>query len=318
MSEETQEQVEVPTGLGAGVVGEPQTEAPPIPVGTKQEPLAEGGQDEAYRQFLSTLPDDMKSNPALLQTKDFTSLADQFINAQKTIGRKRLEVPSDDWTEDNWNDFYKTLRPENDEYSIPDEVKLPAEFPDDVKVPEFDDNTTQELVDFAGEMGLTQRQFDQLYSKWAMLSLEGESLTQKHTQDQLKEYRVSLEADWGSEFDKNIQNSRESFNAISQEIPELNDLMQDPNLANHPGVLKLFNKLGNIMGDTLPVGGSNIPGSFSGTVQGVQSQIQELDMDYSDLILSNPSTLKPNERRKREQILEKRAQLYNQMYSQQS
>ena len=68
--------------------------------------------------------------------------------------------------------------------------------------------------------------------------------------------------------------------------------MQDARLANHPGVLKLFNKLGSMMGDTLPVGGSNIPGSFNNSVQGIQSQLQAIDMDYSDLILSNPSQLK--------------------------
>ena len=90
--------------------------------------------------------------------------------------------------------------------------------------------------------------------------------------------------------------------------------MQDPALANHPGVLKLFNKLGGMMGDTLPAGGSNIPGSFNNTVQGIQSQIQEIDMDYSDLILSNPSQLKVGDRQKREQILQKRAQLYAQLY----
>ena len=313
MSEEAQEEV---NGLGAGIVEEPQTEAPPTPETVEQPPQQEVGQDDAYKQFLSTLPDEMKTNPALLQTKDFTSLADQFINAQKTIGRKRLEAPSDDWTDENWNDFYGKLRPENDEYSIPEEVKLPAEYPDDARVPEFDDNTTQELVDFAGEMGLSQRQFDQLYSKWAQLSMEGTQLGETQSQERLKNYRVSLEADWGDNFEKNIQNSRESFGAVSQEIPELNELMQDPNLANHPGILKLFNKLGGMMGDTLPAGGSNIPGSFNNTVQGIQSQIQEIDIDYSDLILSNPSQLKIGDRQKRQQILEKRAQLYSQLYPQ--
>ncbi len=310
MSEEAQEEV---NGLGAGIVGEPQTEAPPTPEATEQPPQ-EGGQEDAYKQFLSTLPDEMKTNPALLQTKDFTSLADQFINAQRAIGRKRLEQPQEDWTDENWNDFFGQLRPENDEYLIPDEVKLPAEFPEGTQVPEFADETIQELVDFAGEMGLTQRQFDQLYARWAQMSVEGTQLTEQDSKQQLNNYRVALETEWGDSFDKNIQNSRESFAAVSQEIPELNELMQDPALANHPGVLKLFNKLGGMMGDTLPAGGSNIPGSFNNTVQGIQSQIQEIDMDYSDLILSNPSQLKVGDRQKREQILQKRAQLYAQLY----
>lgn len=314
MSEESQEEV---NGLGAGIVGDPQVEAPVSPEAREEQPpQQQGDQEEAYRQFLSTLPDEMKTNPALLQTKDFSSLADQFINAQKTIGRKRLEAPTEEWTDENWNDFYGKLRPENDEYAIPDEVKLPAEFPDGTQVPEFADETIQELVDFAGEMGLTQRQFDQLYARWAQMSVEGAQLTDQDSKEQLNNYRVSLEADWGDNFEKNIQNSRESFAAVSQEIPELNELMQNPTLANHPGVLKLFNKLGSMMGDTLPVGGSNIPGSFNNSVQGIQSQLQAIDMDYSDLILSNPAQLKVGDRQKREQILQKRAQLYTQLYPQ--
>ena len=314
MSEESQEEV---NGLGAGIVGDPQVEAPVSPEAREEQPpQQQGDQEEAYRQFLSTLPDEMKTNPALLQTKDYNSLADQFINAQKTIGRKRLEAPTEEWTDENWNDFYGKLRPENDEYAIPEEVKLPAEFPEGTQVPEFADETVQELVDFAGEMGLTQRQFDQLYARWAQMSLEGTQLTEQDSKQQLNNYRVSLEADWGDSFEKNIQNSRESFAAVSQEIPELNELMQDPNLANHPGVLKLFNKLGSMMGDALPAGGSNIPGSFNNSVQGIQSQLQAIDMDYSDLILSNPSQLKVGDRQKRQQILEKRAQLYSQLYPQ--
>ncbi len=314
MSEEAQEEV---NGLGAGIVAEPQSEAPPTPEAREEQPpQQQGDQEEAYRQFLSTLPDEMKANPALLQTKDFSSLADQFINAQKTIGRKRLEAPTEEWTDENWNDFYGKLRPENDEYAIPEEVKLPVEFPEGTQVPEFADETVQELVDFAGEMGLTQRQFDQLYARWAQMSVEGSQLTDQDSKEQLNNYRVSLEADWGDNFEKNIQNSRESFSAVSQEIPELNELMQDARLANHPGVLKLFNKLGSMMGDTLPAGGSNIPGSFNNTVQGIQSQLQAIDMDYNDLILSNPSQLKVGDRQKREQVLQKRAQLYSQLYPQ--
>ena len=170
MSEESQEEV---NGLGAGIVGDPQVEAPVSPEAREEQPpQQQGDQEEAYRQFLSTLPDEMKTNPALLQTKDFNSLADKFINAQKTIGRKRLEAPTEEWTDENWNDFYGKLRPENDEYAIPDEVKLPAEFPEGTQVPEFADETIQELVDFAGEMGLTQRQFDQLYARWAQMSVK--------------------------------------------------------------------------------------------------------------------------------------------------
>ena len=270
--------------------------------------------EDSYRAFLNTLPEDVRNSSALQQTKDFTSLTDQFLNAQRAIGRKRLEVPQDDWTDENWNNFFSNLRPENDEYSIPDEVKLPAEYGDDTQIPEFTEETQQELVDFAGQLGLTQKQFDTLYARWSQMGVDNSIMQQNEAKETLKNYKVALETDWGDDFDKNITSSRQAFNALAQEIPELNDLMQDPQLANHPGLLKLFNKVGSVTGDALPTAGSNIPGGFSNTVQGIQGEIQDIDMDYSDLILSNPSQLKANERRKREQILEKRAQLYSKLY----
>lgn len=316
MSEETTEAV-----LGGGLeetaenTAQPTQEnpKPPVDASTPQTSV-DFNNEESYRAFLNTLPEDVRNSTVLQQNKDFTSLTDQLLNAQRAIGKKRLEAPSDDWTDDQYNDFYSKIRPENDEYLIPEEVKLPIEYGEDVAIPEITDDATQELVDFAGQLGLSQRQFDQLYTKWTQLSVDNHQLTQQDTATALRDYKIALETEWKDDFNKNIQAGREAYTALSQEIPELNDLMANPAVANHPGVLKLFSKLSSSISDTLPASGSNIPGDFSNTVQGIQGQIADLDMDNSELILSNPSQLKPNDRRKRELVLEKRAQLYQQLY----
>jgi hypothetical protein len=272
------------------------------------------GSEDIYRQFVETLPEDVRGAKALQETKDFTSLANQMLNAQSALGKKRLETPQEDWGDDQWEEFYGNLRPENDEYSVPEEIQLPEGF-DGVEAPNFDDDTVQELVDFAGEMGLTQRQFDQLYSRYGQMYVEGNQQLSGNQEQTLKEYKTSLQADWKDDFDVNLKGSKEAFSALSQEIPELNDLIQDPTVANHPATLKLFHKLAGTMGDTLPPSGSNVPSAFgSGSVQGIRAQIQDLDASNSDLILSNPSSLPMADRSKRQQILDKRAQLYAQLY----
>jgi len=305
MSEETTE------GLGSGLTETPvQTESNV----TESAPSVDFGSEDIYRQFVETLPEDVRSAKALQETKDFTSLANQMLNAQSALGKKRLETPQEDWGDDQWEEFYGNLRPENDEYSVPEEIQLPEGF-DGVEAPNFDDDTVQELVDFAGEMGLTQRQFDQLYSRYGQMYVEGNQQLSGNQEQTLKEYKTALQADWKDDFDVNLKGSKEAFSALSQEIPELNDLIQDPTVANHPATLKLFHKLAGTMGDTLPPSGSNVPSAFgSGSVQGIRAQIQDLDASNSDLILSNPSSLPMADRAKRQQILDKRAQLYAQLY----
>jgi hypothetical protein len=305
MSEETTE------GLGSGLTETPvQTESNV----TESAPSVDFGSEDMYRQFVETLPEDVRGAKALQETKDFTSLANQMLNAQSALGKKRLESPQEDWGDDQWEEFYGNLRPENDEYSVPEEIQLPEGF-DGVEAPNFDDDTVQELVDFAGELGLTQRQFDQLYSRYGQMYAEGNQNVIQQQAGTLKEFKTALQAEWKDDFDVNMKSSTEAFNTLSQEIPELNELISDPIVANHPATMKLFHKLSQTMGDTLPPSGSNVPSAFgSGSVQGIRAQIQDLDASNSELILSNPSSLPMADRSKRQQILDKRAQLYAQLY----
>jgi hypothetical protein len=303
--------------LGGAIAEETTTEATTetAPV-AESSPAVDFANEDMYRQFVDSLPDDVKGSQVIQETKDFSSLANQLLNAQSALGKKRLEAPSDDWDSDKWEEFYNAMRPEEGEYAIPDEVRLPEEF-GDAQIPEFSDDALQELVDFAGGLGLNQQQFDVLYNRWAQMSVEGNQLVAQDQADTLKTFKTTMQAEWQDDFDVNLQNSKEAFTALSQEIPELNELISDPVVANHPATLKLFNKLSGLIKDTLPAAGSNPPNAFgSGTVQGIRNAIQELDESNSDLILSNPASLNLADRAKREEILAKRAKLYETMYGQ--
>lgn len=303
-----------PATLGGALDSEPASAEPTTPAAEPTTGALDFNSPDVYKQFVETLPDEIKASQSIQETTDFTSLANQMLNAQSALGKKRLEAPQEDWGDDQWNDFYSSIRPADDEYSIPDEVTFPEEY-GDVQIPEFTDEAVQELVDFAGELGLSQRQFDSLYSRWTQMAVDNNRLESEDVSTKLKEYKNSLVAEWRDDFDVKVKNSRETFTALSQDIPELGDLVSNPLVANHPAVLKLFDKLSGMVGDALPVSGSNIPSAFgNNSVQGLRAQIQDLDATHSDLILSNPSTLKMADRTKRQEILEKRAQLYSQMY----
>jgi hypothetical protein len=307
MSEETES-----AGLGDGL----SPEATAQTTETTESTALDFSSPDTYKQFVETLPEDIRGYKAFQETENLQSLANQLVNAQSALGKKRLEAPSEDWTDDNWNEFYSNMRPENDEYTVAEigELNLPDEF-EGVAHPELHDEGIQQMVDLAGQMGLTQRQFDIMYQTTVQNLMQANQNQGQTVNDSLKEYKASLSVDWQDSFDTNIKQSKEAFSAIAQEIPELNDLVQDPTIANHPGMLKLFHKLATATGDTFPAMSNTASNGFGeNSAMNIQAQIRDLDTTNQQLIMSEPAMLKPADRAKREQLLQKRAELYTKLY----
>jgi hypothetical protein len=271
---------------------------------------------DTYKQFVETLPEDIRGYKAFQETENLQSLANQLVNAQSALGKKRLEAPSEDWTDDNWNEFYSNMRPENDEYTVAEisELSLPEELQgQNLDLP---DEGVQQMVDLAGQMGLTQRQFDIMYQTTVQNLMQNNQQNSQDVEGALKDYRASLSADWQADFDVNLKQSKEAFSALAQDIPELNELVQDPTIANHPGMLKLFHKVAQVSGDSLPSLANDPANGFGeNNAINIRSQLRDIDVQNQELIMSEPSMLKPADRVKREQLLQKRAELYSKLYS---
>ena len=308
MSEETES-----AGLGDGL----SPEATAQTTETTESTGLDFSSPDTYKQFVETLPEDIRGYKAFQETENLQSLANQLVNAQSALGKKRLEAPSDDWTDDNWNEFYSNMRPENDEYTVAEigELSLPEEF-EGMTPPELHDEGIQQMVGLAGQMGLTQRQFDIMYQTTVQNLMQGNQQSSQGVDEALKNYRASLSADWQADFDVNLKQSKEAFSALAQDIPELNELVQDPTIANHPGMLKLFHKVAQVSGDSLPSLANNPANGFGeNSAMNIRSQIRDIDVQNQELIMSEPAMLKPADRAKREQLLQKRAELYNKLYS---
>jgi len=307
MSEETES-----TGLGDGL--SPETTAQTTE--TTESTGLDFSSPDTYKQFVETLPEDIRGYKAFQETENLQSLANQLVNAQSALGKKRLEAPSDDWTDDNWNEFYSNMRPENDEHTVAEisELSLPEELQgQNIDLP---DDGIQQMVDLAGQMGLTQRQFDIMYQTTVQNLMQNNQQSSQGVDEALKEYRASLSADWQADFDVNLKQSKEAFSALAQDIPELNELVQDPTIANHPGMLKLFHKVAQVSGDSLPSLANDPANGFGeNNAINIRGQIRDIDAQNQELIMSEPAMLKPADRAKREQLLQKRAELYSKLYS---
>lgn len=307
---EANEPTTEPTTENTGGLGSAVT-APDAPA-TTTEPALSYTDESTYKGFYDSLPDELKANSTLQNTKSLHALADQLVNAQKAMGAKRLAAPQEDWGEDEWNDFYSQLRPENDEYAIPEEFS----FEGADNLPEISDEDNQEIVDFAAQMGLNQQQFDKLYERYLQMASDGRRMQDAALQETVADNRKAIIGEWGDKYDTNLAQANQAYEAMTSEIPELRELVEsDPVVANHPAVLKLFHRLSEVAGDALPAAGNNPASGFaSENVHNVKTAIQELDERHSSLIMSDPSSLSMAERTKRQEILDKRANLYTKLY----
>lgn len=296
MTEE--ENVETPGVLGSDPA--PETTEP-------QETSDDGG----WGSLVESLPEELRGNETIKNTKSLESMASQLVNAQSALGTKRIEQPKEDWGDEEWDKWYDNVRPKDDTYKIPEVAIEGVEA-----VPELTEESQDELVQFAGEMGLSQRQFDKLYQRYIELGIQGDNITKEQTAATIKEHRQSIQMDWGENYDNNLKQANAAYEALSQEIPEIKELVEgNAGVANHPAVLKLFHKIADSTRDALPPAANNPASGFANdTVHGVKTAIQELDEQHAQLIMGDPSSMSMAERTKRQEILNKRTALYAQLY----
>ena len=296
MTEE--ENVETPGVLGSDPA--PETTEP-------QETSDDGG----WGSLVESLPEELRGNETIKNTKSLESMANQLVNAQSALGTKRIEQPKEDWGDEEWDKWYDNVRPQDDTYRIPEVAIEGVEA-----VPELTEESQDELVQFAGEMGLSQRQFDKLYQRYIELGIQGDNITKEQTAATIKEQRQSIQMDWGENYDNNLKQANAAYEALSQEIPEIKDLVEgNAGVANHPAVLKLFHKIADSTRDALPPAANNPASGFANaTVHGVKTAIQELDEQHAQLIMGDPSSMSMADRTKRQEILNKRTALYAQLY----
>ena len=311
MSEEVEEVEEEVVESVGGIGGGLETESAPAPM--------DFGSEDSYQQFVSGLPEDLRDKNLFKETKSFQSLAEQALNAQSALGKKRLPVPQDDWNDTDWQDFYSKLRPETmDGYQSAEKYNIQLEG-EDIKEVSLPEELQSQIKEVAHNIGLTPKQYNALEAEWAKRQVISEGTLDSQIQESVQAQTNELRKEWGSEYALNHKSANEAFQAFAQQIPELQELMDwSPIVGNHPAVLKLFHTLAPMVGDAgLPTAGST--SSFGqDTVAGIKSQIEEFDRDHSELLFmpeSKLATLTPSDKSRRESYLKQRTSMYQKLYS---
>ena len=212
------------------------------------------------------MPAGLRDEPSLATFDSVDKLSKSYVYAVKMIGGNPDHMVAIPQEGESWDGFYNQIgRPERSEdYEFGDE-----------------NGELDGFRAFAHDTGLTQDQANSILSLYGEMQEEQET-AQKEGIDELRtNTTVALQKEWGKNFDGKMDYAKRAFAQFAS--PELSQLMESSGLGNHPEMLRVFSKIGELLGEDSLVVGTGL-GSSQLSPEQARQEIQAL---YSDKEFSN-------------------------------
>jgi len=224
-----------------------------------------GGEPQpvTIEQVKEQIPEDLKGEAMLDQVTDVGVLWKNYVHAQRALGGS-IKIPGENATDEQRADYLTKLgRP-----ASPGDYGLKRPESLDNSIP-LDEGFVERLGVTAHQLGLSQDQARTLFS-WHMTELENASIEAGKSFEAGKE---ALKKDWGGAWERNtVMAQRAIAHLGGKEMVEFFD--QNPVLANNPGLVKMFSKMGMLFAEQ---------GTVSGEIEGVPG-IEDAQKEANDII----------------------------------
>ena len=179
-----------------------------------------------------SLPEDLANEPSLRSFDDVSKLAKSYVHLVKRMGAPpeqivRLPSAPDDA---GWSEVYERLgRPADvSGYEINSE-----------------DETTRQFLNQAHRLGLNKNQVRSIYD-WYQSNADAVNAAEKDQfQYQQQNYVNDLQREWGRDYAANTDVARRAFLQLAD--AETLKMVEETGLGNHPGLVKMMNKVGQLM-----------------------------------------------------------------------
>lgn len=252
-----------------GQPGEPTTDTS-TDVGSGTAPL---DQPERSIDFPDGLDESITGDPSLkvfIQDNklNYGNLIKSYVHAQKKMGEKGVQLPTEHSTDEDWANFYNMLRPsELEQYQLkaPENMALNEE-----RFTAFREN--------AHKLGLQPKQAQAILD-WYNTSISEETTAVTQQNQQAYEAEVKgLKEDWGEGFDKEMNLAQRAVKEFADE--ETVNYLKDSGLAGNVKLIKLFNKIGKgLLEDKFT---EESHGTFGATKDEAQKKINTIMGDFSN------------------------------------
>jgi hypothetical protein len=165
----------------------------------------------------------------LAKFKDVSGLARSYLEAEKTLS-KRLSIPDDKASGDEWGQFYNKLgRPEDKKYLDNREVE--------------DQDLLDKYETVLYESGISKRQGEELLKRFETLNSELAANSNSNLQAKKDQHLASLQKTYGETFDQKIPLMQAAMQKIGSS--ELADLVEQTQY--HPGLMQLLVSYGETL-----------------------------------------------------------------------
>ena len=209
-----------------------------------------------------------RNDPNIEKFTEIDALAKSYINATRMIGQDKVVIPTNNSTDDQWNEVYDKLgRPESAEkYSLDAKSKVVS----------LDDNAVKQFAETSHKLGLNNKQAQGLLDFYKQ-NMEGTAQQAKiDTETAQAQAEQELRSEWGREFDTKVKQASSLAKAnIKPEILDMT-LSNGTRLGDHPEIIKGFAKIAGMMSE------DKIVSTESESVQSNQSIQDEIDTIIND------------------------------------
>ena len=182
-----------------------------------------------------------RNDPNIEKFTEIDALAKSYINATKMIGQDKVVIPTNNSTEEHWDEVYTKLgRPESaDKYSL--DAKS--------EVVNLDETAIKSFAEQSHKLGLNNKQAQGILEFYKN-NMEGTAQQSKiDTETAQVQAEQQLRQEWGREFDNNVKKAGALAKAnMNSDILDL-ELKSGIRVGDHPELIKGFAKIASMMSE---------------------------------------------------------------------
>lgn len=226
------------------------------------DPSQDPGQDPDAGSWLESLPEEFRADPNLSTIPDVPTLAKNYVETKKLVGKKGVILPGEKDPEEKWEEVYTALgRPESpDKYEF-----VRPELPEGLT---YAEDFEKDFRAQAHKAGLNAQQAKALYDWYVPMTVEWA----KAGEQALTKAKEELASEWGDKVEENTRLAAEAFKRFAS--PEdYQTMFEGPTpLGNDPRLVRFFYKVGLAMQED-----KFVSGKPAGGAQNIDEQIAELE-----------------------------------------
>ncbi|BAR14078.1 putative protease [uncultured Mediterranean phage uvMED] len=180
-----------------------------------------------------------RNDPNIEKFTEIDALAKSYINATKMIGQDKVVIPTNNSTEEHWDEVYAKLgRPES-----ADKYTLDAKS----EVVNFDEDAIKSFAEQSHKLGLNNKQAQGILEFYKN-NMEGTAQQSKiDTETAQAQAEQQLRQEWGRDFEGKVKQAGALAKAnINPEVLDMT-LQNGTRLGDHPEIIKGFAKIAGMM-----------------------------------------------------------------------